>query len=135
MKHQTRFRLITLISLILLIPIGYVARFHLSSDQEWLQNLLGNIAYESFWIFLVLFLFPAIVPAKAAIGVCLTSIAIELLQLWHPTWLQLLRATLPGRLVLGNSFDWLDLPQYAIGSFLGWLWIRTIKRSIKSIKT
>lgn len=121
-------------SLILLIPIGYVARFHLSSDQEWLQNLLGNIAYESFWILLVVFFFPTLGPAKAAIGVCSTSIAIELLQLWQPIWLQTLRATLPGRLVLGNSFDWLDLPQYAIGSFVGWLWVRAIKRSIKSIK-
>ncbi len=131
MKYQTRFRLITFVCLILLVPIGYAARFYLSSDQEWLRNLLGNIAYESFWVLLVMFLFPTIAPIKAAIGVCLASFAIEFLQLWQPDWLQTLRATLPGRLVLGSSFYWLDFLQYGVGSFVGWLWVRTIKRSIK----
>lgn len=120
--QRSRYRLALLVSLILVIPLGYGARFYLSTNQEWLRNLLGNIAYESFWILLVAFLFPQVSLLRTAIGVCLATFAIEFMQLWQPDWLQTIRATLPGKLVLGNSFVWADFPQYAFGSLVGWLW-------------
>jgi hypothetical protein len=49
------------------------------------------------------------------------------LQLWQPPWLQAVRATLLGRLVLGNTFTWGDFLYYAIGCGLGWLWLRAIR--------
>lgn len=124
------YRIAILISLLLVVPLGYGARFYLNSEQEWLRNLLGNIAYESFWIWLVVFLFPQTAPLNAAVGVCVASFAIEFLQLWHPAWLEAVRATLPGRLILGNSFLWADLPQYGLGSFVGWLWLWTLSRKL-----
>lgn len=85
-RQITRYRIGLLLSLLVIIPLGYGARFYLSADQEWLRNLLGNVAYESFWILLVLWLFPQIAPFKAAVGVCLASFAIEFLQLWQSPW-------------------------------------------------
>lgn len=128
MNAQRRFRFALLLSLMLVIPLGYGVRFLLSPNLEWLRNWLGNLAYESFWILLIMFLVPRVSFTKVAIGVCLSSFAIEWLQLWHPVWLQAIRATLPGRLVLGNSFFWADFPQYVIGSLVGWLWVRTLLR-------
>jgi glycopeptide antibiotics resistance protein len=121
-SRLNRYRLCLWLSLILIIPIGYLGRFYLPAELEWLRNLVGNIAYEMFWILLVLILFPRLSPTKAAIGVCLASFGIEFLQLWQPARLQAIRATLLGRLVLGNSFFWGDFPQYGLGSAVGWLW-------------
>jgi len=50
--------------------------------------------------------------AALALAICF---AIECLQLWQPPWLQAIRATRLGRLVLGSHFDAPDLLAYAIG--------------------
>lgn len=50
--------------------------------------------------------------APVALGYC---VAIECLQLHHPPWLESLRATLFGRLVLGSVFSFYDLLSYAAG--------------------
>jgi hypothetical protein len=33
-----------------------------------------------------------------------------------------------GKALLGTTFVWWDFPHYALGSFVGWLWIRCIAR-------
>lgn len=47
-----------------------------------------------------------------ALGCCF---ALELSQLWHPEWLDAVRATPFGALVLGRGFIWSDLVAYAVG--------------------
>ena len=89
-----RYRLALLISIGVIVPIGYSGRFYLSPDLEWLRNWIGNLAYDCFWVFLTLLVWPQISPLHAAIGVCLASFGIEFLQLWQPPWLQASRATL-----------------------------------------
>lgn len=122
-----RYRLILLISMIVIVPLGYIIRFS-QPTQGGLGDFLGSVAYEIFWILFVVFLFPKFSVAKVAIAVCLATCAIEVLQLWTPPFLQVIRATLPGRLVLGNTFSWSDFPAYVVGSFLGWLGVRSLRR-------
>jgi hypothetical protein len=43
------------------------------------------------------------------------SWGVEFSQLYHAPWINAIRATIPGRLVLGSTFNWPDLPAYAIG--------------------
>lgn len=122
------YRVALLVSILFIIPLGYGVRF----SQGWLPNdlhdALGSIAYEVFWILLVQLLYPKIPPLRIAIAVSLATCAIEVLQLWQPSWLQALRATFPGRLVLGNTFSWSDFPPYFIGSAIGWLWLERLRR-------
>ena len=126
-----RYRLAVLLSLIAIVPIGYWVRFSSFGGAAWLHDALGSVAYEIFWILLWVLLVPQILPRRAAIAVCLATCAIEFLQLWQPAWLQAIRATLPGRLVLGNTFSWADFPAYAIGSFVGWIWISWLRQRLK----
>jgi Protein of unknown function (DUF2809) len=121
------YRVALLVSTILLVPIGYLIRFS-QSGLPWLDDALGSVAYEMFWIVLVLVGFPKFSPMKVAIAVCLVTCAIEFLQLWQPPFLQAIRATLPGRLVLGTTFGWSDFPPYFVGSFLGWAWVMGLRR-------
>lgn len=122
-----KYRSALLISIFLIVPLGYMVRFH-GPAPEWLNDSFGSIAYEIFWILLVAFLFPQASPIWTAVGVCLATCVVEFLQLWHPPFLEAMRATLPGRLVLGNSFTWSDFLSYFIGSLLGWVWMRTLRQ-------
>lgn len=128
--HQLamRYRISLLISIILIVPIGYMIRFSQGIVPAWVNDSFGSLAYEIFWIVLVQFCYPKASAAWTAIAICLATCLIEFLQLWQPPFLQAIRATLPGRLVLGNTFMWSDFPPYFIGSFLGWLWIKRLKR-------
>nr|WP_309242673.1 DUF2809 domain-containing protein [Limnofasciculus baicalensis] len=127
-----KYRIILLINIILIIPLGYTVRFSQGITPEWLNDCLGVIAYQIFWILFVLFIYPRASLIWTAIGVFFFACGIEFLQLWQPSWLQELRGTLPGRLVLGNTFTWTDFPPYIIGSFLGWLWVRWLYNRIES---
>ncbi|MEQ9486808.1 ribosomal maturation YjgA family protein [Coleofasciculus sp. F4-SAH-05] len=119
-----KYRIILLISIILIAPLGYGVRFYLPAP-EWLNDRLGSFAYEIFWILLVGLFFPKASPLWTAVGVFLVTCLLEVLQLWQPPFLQAIRATLLGRVILGNTFTWSDFPAYFIGSFLGWVWMRS----------
>ncbi|MGI9239813.1 MAG: DUF2809 domain-containing protein, partial [Verrucomicrobiales bacterium] len=76
-------------------------------------------AGDTLWavlVFLVLaFAFPTRrAPALAAIAFAI-SLSVELLQLYQSPWLNGVRDTLPGRLLLGQGFLFSDLLCYAIG--------------------
>lgn len=56
------------------------------------------------------------IVALAALGV---SLAVELSQLYHAPWIDSIRGTTPGGLLLGFAFVWSDLACYAVGVGLG----------------
>ncbi len=127
MSKLLSYRLLLLLSIVVVVPAGYKIRFS-AVTPAWLPDLLGSLAYEIFWVLLVVLLCPRVSLRGAAVGVCLVTCGIEFLQLWQTPELTALRQTLPGRLVLGNSFTWLDFPPYFLGSFLGWGWVRSLRR-------
>jgi Protein of unknown function (DUF2809) len=129
-QKLTRYRLSLLLSAGAAVILGYLVRFH-GPGPEWLNDGLGSVAYEMFWIVLVLFCFPKASPLKVSIGVFAITCGLEVLQLWKPPFLETLRATLPGRLVLGNTFSWTDFPAYMIGSGLGYGWSEMLRRLFK----
>lgn len=128
--HAFKYRIALVISILIIVPVGYVVRFY-SPTPEWFNDWFGSIAYEIFWILLVAFLFPQASPLWTAVGVCLATCVLEFLQLWHPPWLEAMRATLLGRLILGNTFNGSDFLSYFIGSFLGWVWMRSLLEQTK----
>lgn len=126
--YYKRYRLALAVSIAVIVPLGLGLKFYQGPGQEWLNNTVGGVPYEIFWMLWVAYLWPAGSPLWIAVSVCVGTCGLEVLQLWQPAWLQAIRATLPGRLVLGNSFSWADFPYYFGGSGLGWLWIRFLKQ-------
>ena len=125
-----RYRLALLISIAAIAPLGLMMKFYRGLGQEWLNNSFGGVPYEIFWILLVLFIWPQISAVWASVAVCIATCLLEFLQLWQPPFLQAIRTTLIGRLVLGNTFQWSDFSYYFIGSFFGWAWVRAIQHQI-----
>lgn len=58
---------------------------------------------------------PSVGAARRALFAFLFAAAIEASQLYHAPWLDDLRATIAGRLVLGSGFLWSDIACYAAG--------------------
>ncbi|MGF1569480.1 MAG: DUF2809 domain-containing protein [Nodosilinea sp.] len=116
------------LSLALITVFGLITKFYPGPGHSWLNNAFGGVPYEIFWILLVALIWPSLSPAAIAVGVLLATGLLEVAQLWKPGWLQAIRATLPGRLVLGNTFSWADFPYYGVGCGLGWLWLRWLAR-------
>nr|WP_290225163.1 DUF2809 domain-containing protein [Trichocoleus desertorum] len=121
-----KYRIALFLGILAIAPLGYGVRFS-KFGPAWFNDGAGSVAYEIFWIFLVAFFLPTASPLRIAVGVCLATSGLEFLQLWQPPWLQALRTTLPGRLVLGNTFTWSDFFSYFIGSFIGWLGLRSLR--------
>jgi len=44
---------------------------------------------------------------------------VEFSQLYQAPWIDMVRSTLPGRLILGSTFNWPDLPAYTLGVAMG----------------
>ncbi len=121
------YRISLLLTIVLIIPLGYFVRFSLLFP-DWLSDVFGSIAYQILCVAIVQFCFPKLSIVKTAIGVFLFACAIEFLQLWKPPFLQAIRATLPGRLVLGNTFMGSDFPPYLLGAMIGGIWIKVLRR-------
>jgi hypothetical protein len=72
------------------------------------------------------FLFPRASTLNVSLLALTFSWGVEFSQLYQAPWIDALRATLPGRLVLGSTFNWPDLPAYATGMGLAawpeWRW-------------
>lgn len=111
----------------LTIPLGLLTRADLPLPAI-IAAYGGDTLYATLIFFLAALLWPRAPTwklATAALGFCY---AIELSQLYHAPWLDALRRTLPGRLVLGSGFRWDDLLCYAAGVLLAAavdrLWLR-----------
>ncbi len=119
-----KYRIIILICLIFTVILGLATKFYEGIFSEWLNNSFSSIFYEAFWIFLVIFIRPQLPPGLVAFLVFLVTSLLEFLQLWKPPFLQAIRATLIGRLLLGNTFVWWDFLYYILGCTLTWIVLR-----------
>ncbi len=110
----------TIMLLILLIPIGLGLKFYNGPFEFWINNSISDIVYEIFWC-LILFLFlPKSSPLKIALLIFIITSIIEFSQLWHPHFLENLRSSFLGRILLGTTFVWSDFFYYVLGCIFGW---------------
>lgn len=78
---------------------------------------------DALWALLVFFGFGLVfrrisTPRLAAVSLGFAW-AIEFSQLCHGHWIDAIRATRPGHLIFGSTFNWPDLLAYPIGIALG----------------
>jgi hypothetical protein len=110
-KNRLKYALITLFVVI----IGLASRHFSHYLPEWINFWLG----DSLWAVMVYFIFRSILITsslrQAAIYSLLFSYAIEISQLYHSAWIDTIRHTRFGGLVLGFGFLWSDMVAYTVG--------------------
>ncbi len=108
----------TLAAILVITPLGFYSKFYTGHASAWVNNSLGGVLYVIFWALVFSLIFVRSRPWKIAGIVVLITCALEFLQLWHPRFLETIRSTFMGATLLGNSFSWLDLVHYLVGSGL-----------------
>ena len=126
MSELTRLRLIYAMAAFITVAIGLT--WHLSPPL--FGAAVKDIVGDSFWAAMILWLVSLVMPSRplllrmlAAIAICF---AVETSQLYHAPFIDSIRATLPGHLVLGSGFDPRDFAAYATGVLIAaladWWW-------------
>jgi hypothetical protein len=132
MRWGLRWRIV--LALLAVTAFGLAMKFYPGPGRWWVNDFgPASVAYEVFFMLLVLLLVPrreAVTPI--AVGVCVATCLLELLQLWQPPWLQAVRRQFFGAALLGTTFSWWDLPAYPIGCTLGWFLLRWLIRRSES---
>lgn len=132
MLKSQKLRLLTIVSLLIITPLGFLSKEYYGPWKEWVNDSSGDILYEIFWcLFFFLFILNRKAITSIPLGVFIVTCLIEFLQLWKNPFLDAIRATFLGRTFLGTTFVWWDFPHYALGCILGWLWLRQLWRFCK----
>ncbi|MCG6912817.1 DUF2809 domain-containing protein [bacterium BMS3Abin03] len=117
-----------MIFIFIIVPIGFYSKFYSGPAKDWVNNSLGGVLYEIFWCLLVFMFFVNIKIWKITLSVFIATCILEILQLWHPPFLELIRSYFIGRTILGTSFSWFDFIYYFIGCGIGYLLLNRLQR-------
>jgi hypothetical protein len=125
-----RNRLFLSVALAVTIALGLASR-------KWpvlFPSLLGKYPGDALWALMVYWIIAWLTPnapiKKVAVLALLISYADEFSQLYQSPWINAIRTTTLGHLILGSTFSWLDMLAYTIGVALG----AAIEYSLNSLR-
>jgi len=114
-----RNRLFLFIAIVVTIALGLASR----KIPVLFPALLGKYPGDALWSLMVYWgiawLMPSAPIKKVALLALLISYADEISQLYQAPWLNAIRTTTLGHLVLGTAFSWIDMLAYTIGVAAG----------------
>lgn len=123
-----RNRIVYIILTIIVIILGLLSR-----KVEGLPEIISAYSGDILWALMVFFLIAVILNKKSTIFIIslaiIFSYGVEISQLYHATWIDSIRATTLGGLVLGFGFLWSDILCYTIGIIIGAITDLIINRS------
>ncbi len=111
-----------------MVALGGVIGLGLGSSayDGLFPNALGKYPGDALWTVAVYLgwklVFPAMAPWKLGLMALGQSFGVEFLQLYHAPWLDGIRRNRFGHLLLGSTFNPMDLVAYSVGAtvvFLG----------------
>lgn len=117
-----------LLALVIVTGAGFVTKLYRGPARGWVNNSFSGVFYEIFWCLVGGLLAPKARPWKIVLTVFVATCVLEFLQLWHPAWLESVRATFLGRALVGNTFMWSDFPYYVVGCAGGWVLLKGLSR-------
>ena len=120
---------ITVLFIIGVAILGFFAKLLPVFEGTWIANNLAGLFYVTEICLILSLIFPDHSSVVLAVGAFLITAILELLQLWNPDFLELIRSNFIGRTILGSSFSWLDFPHYVGGAFLGALLLQLLPAS------
>ncbi len=129
---MNKFKLVTIISILVIIPLGFASKFYDGIGAKWFNDSLCGSLYEVFWCLVISLILIKIRPWKIALNVFIITCILEFLQLWHPIFLEMIRSTFIGRTLIGTSFVPSDFIYYILGSLAGWALLEKIRKSTNS---
>lgn len=103
----------------MILTVATIAVGILSRHISGIPPFIGDILWGLMVYFIVRFLFISKKIKWAIVASLLFSYAIEFSQLYQEPWINKIRHTVLGGLVLGYSFSWSDMLCYTVGIAIG----------------
>lgn len=123
-----RTRFVYLLAAIVVVIAGLASR----SYREQLPAFLADYAGDTLWALMLFFLVSTLLAGRPVLVRGASSLAlaflVEISQLYHARWIDSIRQTTLGGLVLGFGFLWTDLVCYSVGIVTGSLTEWVIRR-------
>lgn len=103
------------------------------THRSWFHPLIaeygGDVIWAGMFLFLLRVFFSQVKLWKLALICYAMGVADELLQLYHAPWIESIRQTRIGGLILGFGFLWSDVICYAVGTLIAYILISFIERN------
>ena len=116
--YLKRNKLLYLLLTIIVMLLGLLSR-----KIEGLPEIISLYSGDILWALMVFLLFAFLFNKKSTIFIIswaiIFSYSIEISQLYHAPWIDSIRNTTLGGLILGFGFLWSDLVCYTIGIIIG----------------
>jgi hypothetical protein len=115
MRIRTRRRWYLVAAIFATVAVGLASR-----KYPWVfPSALGKYPGDVLWAQMVYWSMELIFPSASIVKVASYALAVsyidELSQLYQAPWINQMRTTSVGHLVLGSSFSWLDILSYSVG--------------------
>jgi len=110
-----RNRILYAFIIIFVIICGLLSRKYSFIFPVIVNDYLGDALWAAMVFYMAAFIFNKKNTVKVAVIALAFSYCIEISQLYHAPWIDNIRATTLGGLVLGFGFLWSDILAYAIG--------------------
>ena len=107
------------------IGLAVVVVFGLASRRYpfLFPSFLGKYPGDALWALMAFLGWALMKPRGATLRLAVlawaTSCLVEVSQLYQAPWINAIRATTLGHLVLGSTFSWLDIAAYTVGVSVG----------------
>ncbi|WP_206603262.1 DUF2809 domain-containing protein [Leptolyngbya ohadii] len=118
-KNLLRYRIRVMGIASIVILLGLLSRSPLLPPTSFLGQYSGDILWAMLVYLLVRWLLPQQSILRSAMYAGLFALAIEVSQLYHAPWIDAIRHTQLGGLILGFGFLRSDLICYAVGISMG----------------
>ncbi len=119
MPRMSRNRLLWVGLIAVVILFGLSTRLPAFPASRGMTGYIGDAAWALAVFFGYGLLVRSLPTIQTVVLAAATSLLVELLQLYHAVWIDSVRATTLGRLVLGSDFDPVDLICYGAGIGIG----------------
>jgi Protein of unknown function (DUF2809) len=123
-------RIIFFILFVFCTWLAIATRKHANWFHPLIAEYGGDIIWAGMFLFLLRIFFQRTALWKLALACYALGVLDEVLQLYHAPWIESIRHTRIGGLMLGFGFMWSDILCYAIGTFLGYWIVILIERLV-----
>ena len=122
-------RTYTLLSILLITPLGFITKLYTGNGEIWINNHLGGTFYVIFWCLVVYLIFSKSKPFIIAGWVLTVTVLLEFFQLFQPKFLEFIRGSFIEKTIIGTSFNWKDIIFYFIGFGIAVIWLKGLNKS------
>ena len=109
-------RIAVIVSVVFVIGLGLASR----RDEGVFPRMFGKYPEDALWTVAAYLgwklLLPTAVPWRLGLAALGVSFSVEFLQLYHVPWLDEIRGNPIGHLLLGSTFNPMDLVAYLVGA-------------------